>query len=194
MFSSDTMAGVTISGRNHDLLMPLMGVPPTGNVRATLLRRAVLKVKGRALTATALLVAACSQSPQQVVTGTSHCTEVKLTSNLMMRLSSYKGYPDSITLWVVQACHPTGTVCSPILTYDHAPPPVYSLNGNTVTVNLLGGRDPSVHHEQAKIGSSVYAFRAHVMTGDVGQTGVRAFRSGVQHRCPASNQQYPRSA
>jgi hypothetical protein len=151
----------------------------------------VLKVKGHALTVTALLVAACGQSPEQVVTSTSHCTEVKLTSNLMMRLSSYRGHPDSNQLWVVQACHPTGTACSPILTYHHTPPPVYAVNGNTVTVNLLGGSDPRVHHERMKIGPNEYAFRAHVITGDVGEKGVRAFRKRVQHRCPANNQQYP---
>jgi hypothetical protein len=152
---------------------------------------AALKVKRHVLTVTALLVAACGQTPEQVVSGTSHCTGVKLTPNLMMRLSSYYGHPDSIKLWVVQACHPTGTACSPILTYDHAPPPVYAVKGNMVTVNLLGGRDPRMHHEQAKIGSSEYAFRAHVITGDVAENGVRAFRSRVQHRCPASNQQVP---
>ena len=54
----------------------------------------MLKVKGYALTVTALLVAGCGQSPEQVVTSTGHCKEVKLTSNLMMRLSSYRGRPD----------------------------------------------------------------------------------------------------
>jgi hypothetical protein len=152
----------------------------------------VLKVKGHALTATAFLIAACSQAPEQVVTGTSHCTEVKLTPNLMMRLSSYYGHPDSIQLWVVQACHPTGTSCSPILTYDHSLPPVYALHGNIVTVNLLGGGNPRVHDERAKIGPIEYRFRAHLITGDVGEDGVRAFRRRVQHRCPASNQQFPR--
>ena len=149
----------------------------------------MLKVKSHALAA-ALLVAACNQSPEQVVTGTSHCSEVMLTSDLVMRLSSYYGHPDSIKLWVVQACS-RGTACKPILTYDHAPPPVYAIHGKTVTVNLLGGDGPRVHHEQAQIGSSEYLFRAHVITGDVGQNGVRAFQSRVKHHCPASNQQYP---
>ena len=144
-----------------------------------------------ALAVATLVLAACRQSPEQIVTGTSHCTEVKVTSDLMMRLSQYYGYPDSIPLWVVQACHSTGTACSPVLTYDHAPPPVYTVSGNSVTVNILGGHDPRIHHEQVKIGSSTYNFRPHVIVGDVGQSGVRAFLTRVQHLCPAGNQQYP---
>lgn len=151
-----------------------------------------MKHKGPALTAMAFLVAACSQPPEQVVTGTSHCTEVQLTPNLMMRLSSYYGHPDSVQLWVVQACHPTGTSCSAILTYDHSLGPVYAVEGNVVTVNLLGGSSPRVHHERAKMGPVDYTFRVHRITGHVSQDDVRSFRGRVQHQCPASNQQFPR--
>ena len=138
-----------------------------------------------------LVLAACGQSPEQIVTGTSHCTEVKVTPHLTMRLSRYYGYPDSIELWVVQACHPTGTACSPVLTYDHAPPPVYTVSGQDVTVSILGGRISSMHNERVKMGSRLYKFQPHVIAGEKGERGVRAFLSRVQHLCPAGNQPFP---
>lgn len=95
--------------------------------------------------AMALFLAACSQAPDQVVTSTRHCSEVKLTPDLTIRLSSYYGYPDSITMWVLQSCHATGTACSPLLTYSHAPPPVYRVAGSTVSVNILGGSGDPAH-------------------------------------------------
>jgi len=144
------------------------------------------------VTATALFMAGCTQSPEQIVTGTSHCTEVRLTPDLTMRLSSYFGYPDSIRLWVVQACHPSGTACTPVLTYDHASPPVYEVNGSTVTANLLGGLRPRILREHVKMGSSEYVFRVHRITGRVSRDGVQSFMSHVEHKCPANNQPYPR--
>lgn len=139
------------------------------------------------LAVTALLaVGGCGQSPEQVVTGTIHCSGVQVAPSLLMRLSSYTGHPDSIPLWVVQACHPTGTACLPILTYDHAPPPLYDMRGQTLVVRLLGGREPRVHNASVKMGGEEYAITIQRYTGDVG-----AFLELVEHRCPPPNRQYP---
>jgi hypothetical protein len=112
-----------------------------------------------------------------------------LSPDLMMRLSSYAGYPDSTIIWVVQACHPTGTACSPVAVYDHAPPPVYNLQGDVLTIELLGGNLQS----QA---NSVNTGRPHrivtrKITGDVGAEGINEFYRRGSHRCPADNRQYP---
>jgi hypothetical protein len=139
---------------------------------------------------TALLLASCGQSPEQIVSGTQHCTEVVLSPDLMMRLSSYLDYPDSVSVWVVQACHPTGTACSPVATYDHAPPPVYAVAGDTLTIEVLGGNLRT--HVDKVTTSRAYRVRTHKITGDVGAQGVEAFYGKGRHRCPPSNRQYPR--
>ena len=138
-------------------------------------------------TVTALLASGCGQSAEQVVTSTSHCTDVQVTPNLLMRLSSYAGHPDSIRLFVVQACHPTGTACSPILTYDHAPPPIYEVNGNTVEVQLLGGGKPRVHNGSINMGTETYEVIVQSHAG----RGAKAFYRQIQHRCPPSSRHYP---
>lgn len=144
-------------------------------------------------TAACLLTSACGQSPEQVVTSTRHCTDVQLTPDLMMRLSSYAGHPDSIRLLVVQACHSTGTACSPLLTYRDALPPVYEVRGSTVTVHLLGGgSEPKVHHDKIKTGLNEYALDVNRIRGNVGKSGVQTFQRQIRHRCPLSNQRYPR--
>ena len=137
----------------------------------------------------ALFLFGCGQTPEKIVTSTRHCTEVTLDADLMMRLSSYSGYPDSTEQWVVQVCHPTGTACSPILTYDHAPPPVYSLEGDRITVELLGG-NLQKHVDTVTVGRT-YRIRTHVITGYVSPKGIEAFQRKVRHRCPPGNQQYP---
>lgn len=137
-------------------------------------------------TAVVLTAGGCSQSAERVVTSTSHCTSVQAAPDLLMRLSSYAGHPDSVRLWVVQACHPTGTACSPILTYDHAPPPIYEVKGNTVAVKLLGGGKPRLHRASIKSGAQDYAVIVQRYAGDA-----QAFQRQVQHRCPPDNRQYP---
>lgn len=136
-----------------------------------------------------LLLTGCGQSPERIVTSTIHCTPVVLAPDLMMRLSSYADYPDSVAVWVVQACHPTGTACSPVLTYDHSLPPVYSVTGKTITVELLGG-NLRTHADKAHFGHYDYALRTHVILGNAGAKGIQAFKQRVQHRCPEGGQQY----
>ena len=141
------------------------------------------------MTLATVALAGCGQSPESIVASTQHCSQAVLSPDLMMRLSSYAGYPDSTTIWVVQACHPTGTACSPVATYDHAPPPVYTLEGRTLTVELLGGNLQS-HVDSVNTGG-VYRVVARHITGNVGVEGVKEFYKKGSHRCPASNQQYP---
>ena len=143
----------------------------------------------RGVLATALLLVGCGQSPERIVSSTQHCTEVVLSPDLMMRLSSYSDYPDSVAVSVVQACHPTGTACSPVVTYDHAPPPVYALADDTLTIELLGG-NLRTQVDRVTTGR-VYRVQTHKITDNVGAKGVEAFYRKGRHRCPPSNRQYP---
>lgn len=137
-----------------------------------------------------LLLAGCGPSPEQIVTSVRHCTPARLSPDLMMRLSSYAVEPDSVQVWVVQACHSTGTACSPIASYRHAPPPAYALAGDTVTLELLGGT-LHTHADQVRM-TRPYRVRVHVITGNVGERGVAAFSWRIRHICPLDGEAYPR--
>ena len=136
--------------------------------------------------AVSLFTAGCSQPSERIAAGTHHCTEVRLAPDLTMRLSSYGEEQER---WVAQACHPTGTACTVVLSYDHAPPPIYTISGHTVDVELLGG---VLHRrlDEAKT-SRTFNFRTHVVTENIGTAGIRSFYSKIQHVCPPPNRQYP---
>jgi hypothetical protein len=153
-------------------------------------RRRGLMRRGISSVAIACL-AGCSQSPEQIVTSTSHCTEVRVTPDLMIRLSSYAGYPDSIRLWVVQACHVTGTACDPILTYSHAPPPKYEVRRGTLTISLLGGGEPRVHQDRVKFGSTNYQVAVRHLRGRPSQHDLDSFIRRPLHQCPPGSRPYP---
>lgn len=72
------------------------------------------------------------------------------------------------------------------------PPPVYEVKGGTVTVHLLGGGEPRVHHDTFDMRVNEYAVNVNTIEGNVVESGVHAFRRQIRHRCPRSNQHYPR--
>jgi hypothetical protein len=128
---------------------------------------------------------------EEIVTATSHCSPVSVGPDLQLRLGSHTAFADSVRFFVVQACHSSGTLCSPLLTYRSAMPPVYTVAGKVLKVRLLGGNEPEVHAARFDAGDTEYAVRVERITGDVGQAGVDAFQRQVRHRCPPGNRQYP---
>jgi hypothetical protein len=124
-----------------------------------------------------LAVAACTPSPEDVVTETRHCGGVQLPRGLLMRLSSYS----ADQLWVVQACHRTGTGCAPILTYRHSLPPAFSVaKDGTVTIELLGGFVSEIHRDEIQMGPDRrYDVVVRHITGNVGEEGLNRFRARI---------------
>ncbi|WP_143093722.1 hypothetical protein [Caulobacter sp. UNC279MFTsu5.1] len=138
--------------------------------------------------APALILANCAPPSDQIAASTRHCADVRVAADLSMRLSSYG---EDNERWVVQACHPSGTACTRVLSYEHAPPPVYSMGDDeTVTIEVLGGK--LLAHVDEAATSRKFHFRAHKITGNMGAEGVKSFYARIQHRCPPPNRLYPR--
>ncbi len=136
----------------------------------------------------ALILANCAPPADQIAASTRHCADVRLATDLSMRLSSYG---EDKERWVVQACHPSGTACTRVLSYDYAPPPVYSMDDDeTVTIEVLGGK--ILAHVDEAATSQKFHFRTHKITGNVGPAGIKSFYARIQHRCPPPNRLYPR--
>ena len=101
-----------------------------------------------------LFLTGCGVSPADVVASTQHCSVVRVSPDVMVRLSRYYGSGDSVPLRVVQACLPGGG-CTALMTYFHAEPPLVSMSGDgTLLIELLGGQITDVHSREVRTGST----------------------------------------
>ena len=99
-------------------------------------------------------LSACgSPNPAEIATHTRHCGSVAVSPRANVRLSLYpRG--DS-TAWLLQACGPRTTACTPLVSYSSAPPPTISLEANTLEVAILGGVGIDVHTQTFKTSGEV---------------------------------------
>ena len=147
----------------------------------------------------AVCLVGCGPSAADIVTGTNRCGSVPVGKDLIVRLSSYDISNASDTNWVIQACHPSGSSCKPILTYSRFLPPNYNLViGEVLEINLAGGGRIEKHNETIEIGQRTY--KVHVNTissldepamGDFREKAGISRSGHLQNVCSELAQTYP---
>lgn len=69
-----------------------------------------------------------------------HCTSVTVNNRVMLRTTLFTKSKNSVETYAVEACHPTGTACTPLVVFGSARPPAFEIDRfGRLKVTIYGG-------------------------------------------------------